>query len=623
MHCLARNRLTFDRRALSVVVILLGMFNSTARGQIPASPAPPRSHELVIDTPLAPPDWALLEREVLRANTRACEEFFRRYFDERGFLLCVERWGGDDGPDDAIENVNDWPLLHALGAPYTIRQLYQRAWEGHLRQYTLARTTEVEFARDGMYYKEFPVMFDWLHNGEGLTVFNLQGISDPDDSRFEQRVRRYAGFYVDDDPHAANYDRQHKIIRSLFNGSRGPLLRKATALDWAGDPIEVAGRFRLGHGEQSYEQMLEHFKDYTDILGDHPQNLLATSLAFNAFALTHEAKYRDWLLAYVDAWADRAAANGNILPTNIGRDGTIGGECGGRWYGGVYGWGFTVIDPVTRQPVHRNLHHLGVTGFGNALLLTGDQCYVDVWRKQIDAVNAHAKDVDGRTLYPRMHGDQGWYAFGPEPYSHGALAVYYWSMDDKDLARVPRSGWLDFLGGRSPNYPADALRRDLETIRQKVSGLRADDTTPDTRLADDPMKYNPAKVEALVNLMLGGLHPGHQGSPLHCRVRYFDPTQRRPGLPDDVAALVEKLAVDSVVLTLVNVNQSDERQVIVQGGAYGEHQFTAVERDDQMVSIDAPFFTVRLAPGAGERLTLRMRRYVNRPTMWPPWDAKR
>ena len=23
-------------------------------------------------------------------------------FDERGYLLCVERWGGDDGPDDAI-----------------------------------------------------------------------------------------------------------------------------------------------------------------------------------------------------------------------------------------------------------------------------------------------------------------------------------------------------------------------------------------------------------------------------------------------------------------------------------------------------------------------------------------
>jgi hypothetical protein len=137
------------------------------------------------------------------------------------------------------------------------------------------------------------------------------------------------------------------------------------------------------------------------------------------------------------------------------------------------------------------------------------------------------------------------------------------------------------------------------------------------------MKFNPATVESLVNLMLGGLHPGHQGSPLHCRVRYFDPVQRRPGLPDDVAALVEKLTADSAALMLVNVNQSDERQLVVQAGAYGEHRFAGIELADRTVELDAPFFTVRLAPGAGQRLTLRMRRYVNRPTMWPPWEGGR
>ena len=87
-------------------------------------------------------------------------------------------------------------------------------------------------------------MFDWLHNGEGLTVFNLKGLSNPDDPAFERRVRRFAGFYMNEDPQAPNYDPKHKIIRSLFNGSRGPLLRKATALDWAGDPIEVENRFK-------------------------------------------------------------------------------------------------------------------------------------------------------------------------------------------------------------------------------------------------------------------------------------------------------------------------------------------------------------------------------------------
>src|SRR5262245_56797335 len=196
---------------------------------------------LKIDTPMSPPAWALLERSLLQANAAACKEFYKKYFDDRGYLLCVERWGGDDGPDDAIENLMDWPILHALGASDEILKTYKRAWEGHLRQFTAAKTTEVRMAKDGMYYKEFPVMFDWLHNGEGLCVFNLQGLSDPYDARFQQRVRRYAGFYMNEDPGAPNYDPRHKIIRSLFNRSRGPLLRKSTALDWAGDPIEVKG----------------------------------------------------------------------------------------------------------------------------------------------------------------------------------------------------------------------------------------------------------------------------------------------------------------------------------------------------------------------------------------------
>ena len=88
-----------------VAVHLLGQFASSA-----AEPT------LLIQTPMSPPPWALLERELLRANTAACQEFFAKYFDERGYLRCVTRWGGDDGPDDAIENVADWPVLHALGA---------------------------------------------------------------------------------------------------------------------------------------------------------------------------------------------------------------------------------------------------------------------------------------------------------------------------------------------------------------------------------------------------------------------------------------------------------------------------------------------------------------------------
>ena len=245
-------------------------------------------------------------------------------------------------------------------------------------------------------------MFDWLHHGEGLTVFNLQGLSDPDDPAFQRRVRRYAGFYMNEDPVASNYDAQHKIIRSMFNGSRGPLLRKATAVDWAGDPIEVKHRFRLGHGEESYEQMLAHFKDYNDIVGDTPQNLLATSLALNAYLLTGEAKYRAWLLEYVDAWVQRMVANDYLIPTNIGLDGKIGGAADGKWYGGVYGWGFTVTVPQDGSQAHRNTHNKGLAGFVNAFMLTGDDRYLEPWRKQIDRINAQKRMIDGQAMYPKI-----------------------------------------------------------------------------------------------------------------------------------------------------------------------------------------------------------------------------
>jgi len=42
--------------------------------------------------------------------------------------------------------------------------------------------------------------------------------------------------------------------------------------------------------------------------------------------------------------------------------------------------------------------------------------------------------------------------------------------------------------------------------------------------------------------MLGGLPTGRDGYPLHCRLALnFDPVRRRAGIPEDVAALVEKL----------------------------------------------------------------------------------
>ncbi len=70
----------------------------------------------------------------------------------------------------------------------------------------------------------------------------------------------------------------------------------------------------------------------------------------------------------------------------------------------------------------------------------------------------------------------------------------------------------------------------------------------------------------------------------------------------------------------MNTSASEARTVIVQAGGYAEHQFESVEWNGRTERLDARDFTVRLAPGAGARLTLAMRRYVNTPTVKFPWS---
>jgi hypothetical protein len=572
-----------------------------------------------IDTPTAPPYWALLERELLRRQAEAIGEFYERYFDDRGYLACVPRWGGDDGPDDAAENMLNWTMLHTLGGDDEVLALYRRGWEGHLRQYTEAKTTVVPLARDGMYYREFPVCFDWFHHGEGLSPFFLEGLCDPRDPALVRRTRAYAEMYMGE----PNYDRHHRLIPSMFNGSRGPLLRRATPVDWAGDPIEVAGRFRALHGEGSWEQMLEHFRDYGEVVGDHPLNLGATTLALDAYALTGEGAYRDWVIEYVDAWAERTRANGGIIPSNIGRDGQIGGAAGGRWYGGCYGWAFTVdLVPYTGEKAHRPAcYSRAHYGFANALLLTGKRGYVDLWREMLERVNANARQVDGRTAYPRMHGDKGWYDYRPEKFDPGALELWYWTGDRSALELLPqRPRWTAFLDGDDRSYPVEALQAELASVRERMERVRSDPTTPDTRLSDDPNELNPATTETLTELMLGGLPTGRVGFPLHCRLRYFDPQRRRAGVPEGVAVLVDGLTDDGVTATFVNVDPVATRTVVVQGGAYGEHRIGSVEVGGVRTAVDGIAFALELAPGAGGRLTIRMQRYAERPTMAAPYS---
>jgi hypothetical protein len=588
---------------------------------------------IAVDTPMAAPRWAQLERQILAANVPACREFFRKYYDDRGYLQAFLRWGANDGPDDAFENFNRWPELHALGADDEILRLYLTAWEGMIRQYSEAKTRDVPAGRDGMYVKEFSAQSDWMHHGEGLQLFNRMALSAPDLPAYRDRARQFAALYMGEDPEAPNYDPNHKLIRSMINGSKGPLLRKATALDWVGDPFDTTGFVAL-HGESTYAQFLEHYQEYTDVVGDHFLNLVATTLPTNAYLLTGEAKYRRWIVEYMDAWLARMKKNNGIIPSFVDLDGTVGGR-EGRWWGNAYGWGFSPVNPVTGRREDRNRIPRALVGFSNALLVTGDRKYVDAWRDMIAAVNAHARQVDGRTEYPTMFGANvglanrsseaknasvGWYGFQREPWSVGALEVWYWSMNAEDRARVGANSWVEFVEGKNSAYPESALQRDLDSIAKKVDGIRADKTPPDKRLADNMLDLNPAATDAIVRLMFGALVPSREGGLLNARLRYFDPVRRRAGVPDDVSALVSEIGDRRTVVTLVNTGTAEPRTVIVQAGGYAEHQFESVEWNGRTERVNAPDFSVRLAPGAGAKLTLTMRRYVNIPTVRFPWN---
>jgi hypothetical protein len=183
--------------------------------------------------------------------------------------------------------------------------------------------------------------------------------------------------------------------------------------------------------------------------------------------------------------------------------------------------------------------------------------------------------------------------------------------------------WIRFLQGNEPDFPTRALRDALTEIRARMASMAADTSTPDTRLADDPMDKNPATVAALINLMLGGIHPGNRGSVLHSRLRYFDPVARRAGLPPDVAALVERMTDDQTIVSLVNINQIEGRTVMVQTGAYGEHQCQSVRHEHREVPIGGRTFQVQIEPGCGAQLVITARRYANPPTLRQPWGPGR
>ncbi len=252
-------------------------------------------------------------------------------------------------------------------------------------------------------------------------------------------------------------------------------------------------------------------------------------------------------------------------------------------------------------------------------MLTGDMGFAEPLARQMDNLHAVQKVENGRVLLPNKYGEKGWYGYVPNPNRDVERDLWLWRMQPADLERIAPDPWIAVLQGQNAPSPETALRAEFERLRSRVAGLRNDPSTPDTRASDGPQRFNPVSPGVLVQLTLGGNDPGTSGNILHSRVRYFDPVQRRAGLPEGVAALVEKISPESTVLTLVNTDPVNASKLIVQMGAYGEHHCDSVALGGRTVKVDAPSFAVELAPGAGESLTISMKRYAHQPSLGLPW----
>lgn len=572
------------------------------------------------DTPMTAPAWALKERELMDLNGQIAKEFDRAFLLPNGYTkLEFFHGGGTQAPDDFFECIYKMPLVYALGGDDETWNVYWKAFKGSLTQLTDQKLLVNEMAKH----------LDWHHNGEHYEGFWLGALCAAHDAEYRRLALKYAGLYDGTDPNVPNYDPVHKVIRSMNSGGAGPIL-KATLADWNEEHLSDNGKKFWSH--------------WLDCGHDGPANLNITCFGTVAFMLTGDPNYKLRTMDYLNAWRDRAKANGGMVPSIVNLDGNVPAE----WWGGVMGWDFEQFGGLFQVSSGPR------AAWGNALLMTGDRSYYDELRAEADEVwnnrfpSRHVKDAID---LPRYRGKDGWHGElfnGVQAgqncagiYASITANVYLATMKQEDLDRVldrPIVGlaghafyheggsellWIRYLQGQDPNYPVKALdeminlaRNDTNYGLPKVAGLPT--------ASNEVSPKNSPQVGwagALVNLMTGGSMPLWHGQLLQARLFYYDPQRKRPGIAEDCGALVEKLSDDSATVVLVNTNKDKARTVIVQGGAYREHQILSVTPDGgPATAVNGPHFSVELAAGAGIRLVVAMKRYANSPTLKQPWD---
>ncbi|MFP4026681.1 MAG: hypothetical protein ACLFWL_02710 [Candidatus Brocadiia bacterium] len=634
-----------------------------------------------------PPEWALLERQLIDAMSHAVEPLLEKYVREDGTILWPTRedFKSIDGLDDAYESFHNWPLFYLAGGHEKFLRYSHKEFDAITRQFAQYGTGNGY----PMIVREYQPGYDWFHQGEGNYLFYMLCLADPHNEKSIGRARKFAGFFLNEDPDALNYDPEHKIIRCAHNGSKG-----SAFWNFEGDRIWTAWGYGLPFYDVPGVETVDDLKDPEKMKrfahvcherrgkGDAVANLACTSLVTNAYLMTGDAKYRDWVVEYVDAWIERTERNDGIVPDNVGLNGKIGKHMGGRWYGANYGW--------TWPHGWKSFGQAVVAAAENATLITKDLKYVAFPRSQMDVLISHGIEKKGKLYVPLKHGTpgkvkfkpwhwlpvlrnddgkkrkrgmspreyigtalekDGWFHFAPV---HPFFMAHIWntSMNAEDMKRQQKlshrkgkqslsigawhhtkdkgghdGGWLDYMRGEYPDYPVEILRHNLKQVYGRLAFMQRDKKDPSKYGDSYIQKRNPVTMEGLVQLTMGGPLPVYNGGLLMVRLRYFDPVRRRPGLPPGVAALVSKLSQKRTVVRILNLHPSESRRLMVQAGGFGEHDFGEVtytrqkgrRRKKAKGKIGGNLFQLNLPPATRIELELETRRFVNRPSCALPW----
>jgi len=617
-----------------------------------------------------PPKWALLERQLIDKINSVVPLVLKKYTRPDGTLFWPTSPGFQsiDGLDDCYESFHNWPLFYILGGDA------QFLADAHMEFNVITSDMGKYDTGHGypMVIKEYQPGYDWFHQGEGNYLFYMLCMADPENQKNVERAERFAGFFLNEDPDAQNYDSQHKIIKCAMSGSKGPgfwIFSGKPFWPWPGynmpfyDVPGCTSHEAVSQNPKLSERMGEVISRRQG-KGDTVVNLAATSLVTNAYLMTSETKYKEWVTEYVDAWIERRDTNNGIVPDNVGLSGKIGEYMNGKWYGSYYGWTWP-------HGWHSVGQAVGIAA-QNATLLMRNATYMDLPRSQIDILIANGIEKDDQLYVPYKYGESGkvnyvpgawlqyplqnedgtalqvggWFEFMP---MHPSDIAHLWTMSMKpqDLQRSEKiskktgskfdinawyhtkdqgghdGAWLAYMRGEYPEYPQTILKHNLEQVEGRLNFMATDNEDPKKYSDSYFQRRNPVTCEGLVQLTLGGPLPHYNGGLLVTRLRHFDAQHKRPGLPQGVSALVSKMESDRTELQLVNLSEKESRDIIIQAGAMGEHNFTdvyfEVGQDNKTVGVNGKYLQIHLPPYTQITLDLGMQRFANTPSYKLPW----